>query len=88
MKRNANLLNDVLKKQGQEQRKTSQFLRYALGKREVKSDQEIMSNLEKKSYQPVNDPLMPRINKKYQMMNKKSSTASVTNSKLERSTLL
>ena len=38
MKRNSNLLKDMLKKQNQEQRKTGQFLRYALGTREIKSD--------------------------------------------------
>ena len=38
MKRNANLVRDMLKKQNQEQRKTGQFLKYALGKREIKSD--------------------------------------------------
>jgi hypothetical protein len=65
MKRNSNLLKDMLKKQSQEQRKTSQFLKYALGKREVKTDEEIMQNLRMKVYQPYNDPLMPRIAKKF-----------------------
>ena len=66
MKRNQNLVRDMLKKQMQEQRKTGQFLKYALGKREVKTDVEIMHNLRTKAYQPYNDPLMPRIAKKYQ----------------------
>jgi hypothetical protein len=66
MKRNQNLVRDMLKKQMQEQRKTGQFLKYALGKREVKSDVEIMHHLKTKAYQPYNDPLMPRIAKKFQ----------------------
>ena len=65
MKRNSNRLKDMLKKQSQEVRKTGQFLKYALGKREVKTDEEIMQNLKMKVYQPYNDPLMPRIAKKF-----------------------
>lgn len=55
----------MLKKQNQEQRKTGQFLKYALGKREIKTDQEIMTGLKQRAYQPGNDPLMARISKKY-----------------------
>ena len=63
----------MLKKQIQEQRKTREFLKYALGKREVKTDEEIMQNLKMKVYQPHNDPLMPRIAKKFQPHPSKSS---------------
>ena len=65
MKRNGNLLKDMLKKQNQEQRKAGVFLRYALGKREVKSGEEIMLDLRNKAYQPQNDSLMPRVAKKF-----------------------
>lgn len=68
----------MLKKQMQEQRKTGQFLKYALGKREVKSDVEIMHNLKTKAYQPYNDPLMPRIAKKYKQPNSILSAAYYT----------
>lgn len=44
-----------------------------MGKREIKTDEEIVTHLKTKAYQPYNDPLMPRIAKKYQP--KKSTTA-------------
>lgn len=41
IQRNRNLLNDILEKQSTEQRRTQNFLKYALGKREQKTEQEI-----------------------------------------------
>ena len=38
IQRNKNLLQDILEKQALEQRRTQQFLKYALGKREEKSE--------------------------------------------------
>lgn len=65
MQRNSNLLKDMLTKQGQEQRKTSSFLKFALGKRENKTDEELKQMMKQSNYQPNADPLMPRINRKY-----------------------
>ena len=55
----------MLAKQTQEQRKTTSFLKFALGKREIKTDEEIVNEIKNKAYQPSNDPLMSRIAKKY-----------------------
>jgi hypothetical protein len=41
IQRNKNLLNDILEKQATEQRRTENFLKYALGKREEKTESEI-----------------------------------------------
>lgn len=38
IQRNKNLLQDILEKQAMEQRRTAQFLKFALGKREEKSE--------------------------------------------------
>lgn len=65
IQRNNNLLKDIMNKQVQEHRRTEQFLKYALGKREPKSEDEIMQGLKTKQYQPHNDLLMGRISKKY-----------------------
>jgi len=45
LQRNRNLLNDILEKQGTEQRRTEGFLKYALGKREKKTEEEIKHQL-------------------------------------------
>jgi len=58
-------LQDILEKQATEQRRTYSFLRYALGKREEKSAQQLKADMSMKSYQPRNDPMMPRLFKKY-----------------------
>ena len=41
IQRNKNLLQDILEKQAMEQRRTQQFLKYALGKREEKSESQL-----------------------------------------------
>ena len=41
MLRNSNLVRDIQLKQTAEERKTSQFLKFALGKREIKTEEEI-----------------------------------------------
>lgn len=65
IQRNKNLLQDILEKQATEQRRTYSFLRYALGKREEKSAQQLKADMSMKSYNPRNDPMMPRLFKKY-----------------------
>ena len=65
MQRNANLLKDMLNKQTQEQRKTEQFLKFALGKREVKTEEEIKQQIRDSKYSPSSDPLMARSIRKY-----------------------
>lgn len=65
MQRNSNLLKDMITKQTQEQRKTSQFLKFALGKRENKTEEEIKQMIKESNYQPNADPLMNRITRKY-----------------------
>jgi len=47
-----------------EQRRTQQFLKYALGKREKKTEQELSKELREKSYNPVEDPFLPRLKRK------------------------
>lgn len=67
IQRNKNLLNDILEKQATEQRRTDNFLKYALGKREEKTDEEIKDNMKDNTlkYDPKNDPLMPRLFRKF-----------------------
>lgn len=64
LQRNKNLVRDILEKQTTECRRTQTFLRYALGKREKKSEGEIKQEMAKKKYNPKNDPLMPRLFRK------------------------
>lgn len=40
------------------------FLKFALGRREEKTETEIMVDLHKKKYDPRGDPLMPRLFRK------------------------
>ena len=40
-------------------------MRYALGKREEKSEDEIKEQIKKSSYDPKSDPLMPRLFRKF-----------------------
>ena len=65
LQRNRNLLNDILEKQATEQRRTENFLRYALGKRETKTEDEIKSQISNSRYDPKNDPLMGRLFRRY-----------------------
>jgi hypothetical protein len=65
IQRNKNLLQDILEKQATEQRRTYTFLRFALGKREEKSVEMLKHDMSTRSYNPKNDPLMPRLFKKY-----------------------
>lgn len=64
IQRNRNLLKDILEKQATEQRRTTQFLKFALGKREQKTEEEIKFEMSQKSYNPAADPLMPRLFRK------------------------
>ena len=59
------MLNDILEKQATEQRRTENFLKYALGKREEKTEEQIKDNIKKSSYDPKSDPLMPRLFRKF-----------------------
>ncbi len=65
LQRNTNLLKDMLTKQTQEQRRTEQFLTYALGKRELKTQEELAQQIKDSLYQPSADPLMARASKRY-----------------------
>ena len=47
-----------------EQRRTQQFLKYALGKREEKSEDQLKKDLKEKAYTPKSDPFMPRLTRK------------------------
>lgn len=47
-----------------EQRRTYQFLKYALGKREKKTEAELNKELREKSYNPVEDQFLPRLKRK------------------------
>ena len=76
LQRNTNLLKDMMNKQNQEQRRTTQFLKFALGKRETRSDEEIKDQMKNSSYLPQNDPLMQRINRKYNPMASQTSILS------------
>jgi hypothetical protein len=58
------LLKDVLDKQATEQRRTTKFLTFALGKREEKTNTEIMTDLSQKRYDPRSDVFMPRLFRK------------------------
>lgn len=64
IQRNKNLLHDILEKQAIEQRRTQQFLKYALGKRETKTEEELKQVLKEKSYNPADDPFLPRLKRK------------------------
>jgi len=64
IQRNKNLLKDILEKQATEQRRTSMFLKFALGRREEKSEHEIRNEMTQRSYNPLMDPLMPRLFRK------------------------
>lgn len=63
--RNRNLVKDILDKHATEQRRTSEFLRYALGKREKKSEEELKNQMKNSKYDPKKDPLMGRLFRKY-----------------------
>lgn len=65
IQRNKNLLNDILEKQATEQRRTENFLKYALGKREEKTEDQIKKDIKQSSYDPKSDPLMPRLFRKF-----------------------
>ena len=65
MLRNSNLVRDIQLKQTAEERKTSQFLKFALGKREIKTEEEIKQQIKTSGYNPGQDPLMGRIQRKY-----------------------
>jgi hypothetical protein len=47
-----------------EQRRTQQFLKYALGKREEKTESELQKDLKERAYNPKGDPFMPRLTRK------------------------
>jgi len=47
-----------------EQRRTQQFLKYALGKREEKSENQLARDLKEKAYNPKADTFMPRLTRK------------------------
>ena len=68
------MLQDILEKQATEQRRTSQFLKFALGKREEKSQNELMKDLKDKKYNPKNDKFMPRLFRKIGHQNGERST--------------
>lgn len=59
------MLNDILEKQATEQRRTQNFLKYALGKRECKNEAELKAQIKQGKYDPKNDPLMPRLFRKF-----------------------
>lgn len=65
IQRNKNLLNDILEKQGTEKRRTQNFLKYSLRKREEKTDEEIKDTMKNSAYDPKADPLMPRLFRKF-----------------------
>jgi hypothetical protein len=84
LQRNKNLLHDIVEKQSIEKRRTENFLRYALRKREEKTDAEIKDGMKNSKYDPKSDPLMPRLFRKYDstkstiiMAKKKGSLASL-----------
>lgn len=52
IQRNKNLLQDVLVKQATEQRRTKEFLKFALGRRETKSDEELKREMSQRKYNP------------------------------------
>ena len=58
-------MNDILEKQNTEKRRTQNFLKYALRKREEKTDEEIIEQMKNSSYDPKADPLMPRLFRKF-----------------------
>jgi len=64
IQRNKNLLQDILEKQSLEQRRTQQFLKFALGKREQKTEEQLKQELKEKNYSPQNDPFLPRLKRK------------------------
>jgi len=64
IQRNKNLLQDILKKQAMEQRRTQQFLKYALGKREQKNEDQLKQELREKKYSPATDTYLPRLQRK------------------------
>ena len=66
-----------MEKQATEQRRTFTFLRYALGKREEKSVEQIQADMKMKSYTPKNDSLMSRLFRKY---NPNASRSVISNS--------
>lgn len=57
-------MQDILEKQAMEQRRTQLFLKYALGKREKRSEDELNKELKEKTYNPVEDPFLPRLKRK------------------------
>lgn len=79
VQRNKNLLQDILEKQATEQRRTIAFLKFALGKREDKSEAEITAERRQKSYNPMNDPMMPRLFRKVShQMGRSTARSTVT----------
>ena len=64
IQRNKNLLQDILEKQALEQRRTAEFLKYALAKREKKSESQLKKELKEKSYNPNDDSFLPRLKRK------------------------
>lgn len=58
------MLQDILEKQALEQRRTAEFLKYALAKREKKSESQLQKELKEKSYNPNDDPFLPRLKRK------------------------
>lgn len=47
-----------------EQRRTQQFLKYALGKREQKTEEQLKQDLKEKAYTPAKDQFLPRLQRK------------------------
>ena len=64
LQRNKNLNKDIMEKQATEQRRTTNFLKFALGKREGKSEQELNRIITKNRYNERADPLMPKLFRK------------------------
>ena len=59
-----------------EQRRTKQFLKFALGKREEKTEDELKTDMMNKKYNPMVDPLMPRLFRKVNHLSLLSSGGS------------
>lgn len=60
IQRNKNVLKDVVNKQGTERRRTKEFLRYALGKREETSTEHLvrLKGVASRAQIPLNPPIM------------------------------
>ena len=57
-------MKDLLDKQQSERRKTKDFLRFALGKRQA-FESEKVEKLRSLKYNPLADPLVPKLFRKY-----------------------